>query len=733
MLTQDQQHEIRIIFADFTGRYPDLLSDADIALLHDFWFKAESDHLSQNNEFGIHPLTESVLTAQALCDSVSPDRNMILAILLHPLYSIGVTSDDAIGLQWGEDVLMMTHRLDRVASLYGKKAAVTDENFSKLLMAFAQDIRVIIITILDRLVIMRAINHHPSQDLVKNMALEAALLYAPIAHRLGLYKIKGELEDLSLKYSNREIFTRIARKLKETKSSRDKYIADFIKPVKEALEAEGLKFEIKGRTKSIYSIWNKMRKQNNDVENIYDLFAIRIILDLPPERERRGCWTAYSIVADMFQPNPARFKDWLTIPKSNGYESLHTTVSGPGGKWVEVQIRSKRMDEIAEKGVAAHWKYKGLKSANELDLWMARVREILETADQTRLERMKGLDMDLYSHEIYVFTPKGDLYKLPEGASVLDFAFSIHSGLGCKCIGAKVNDTSRKINFKLKSGDTVEILTSSSQQPKLDWLNMVVTSKARNKIRQTVKENENKASDYARELLQRRFKNRKIELDESLLMKLIKRLGFKSVTEFYSEIAGERLDINHVISSYEELDNKKVSAETVSAEEFSLNTHEDDNQRDSGANDVVIIGENISGISYKLAKCCNPIYGDDVFGFISAEGVIKIHRTNCPNAANIRDRYPYRLIPTRWSGKAGSQFQAVIKVVGQDDIGIVTNISSIINKEPNVDLRRIDIQSQDGTFHGVLALGVRDLDALGGIIKKIRTVKGVNSVTRSNG
>lgn len=726
---------------EFTGdcrylleNYADLLTPDDVAGLKSLWRKATADEILPPDEFGFYPLVESVATVRALCENVSPDRNMALAILLNRLYSAGKAGESEIASLWGDDVAMMVCRLEKVTSLYGRKSSIADENFSKLMMALAQDIRVIIIMILDRLVMMRAINHHPTESLVKSMALEAALLYAPIAHRLGLYKIKGELEDLSLKYSNREIFMRIAHKLAETKASRDRYIADFIAPVKAALEKEGLSFEIKGRTKSIYSIWNKMRKQNNDVENIYDLFAIRIILDVPTERERRECWTAYSIVADMFQPNPARFKDWLTIPKSNGYESLHTTVAGPGGKWVEVQIRTKRMDEIAEKGVAAHWKYKGQKSQGTLDTWMARVREILETSDETRLERMKNLDMDLYSKEIYVFSPRGDLYKLPDGASVLDFAFSIHSRLGCQCMGAKVNGKSRKINHKLKNGDTVEVLTAANQMPKLDWLSFVVTTKARNKIRQTVKEQENKTSEYARELLQRRFKNRKIELEESVLMKVIKKLGFKTVTDFYSEISSERLGIDDVITAYEEIEQKKaqVAEKSQSAEAFSLQAS-GDGESSPDAKDVVVIGENITGINYKLAKCCSPVYGDDVFGFISSEGVIKIHRTNCPNALNIRDRYPYRLIATRWSGKQGSQFSTVIKVIGNDDIGIVTNISSIINKEPDVALRRIDIQSEDGMFHGMLMLGVRDTQALANIIKKIKTVKGVKNVERSNG
>lgn len=731
MLKFNERQELKSIYKSVRKLTWSLISSDEISAIKQLYRSAhENGILFERNEFDIHPLLEGARTILALCRLICPDRVMTLTIMLYRLYKSDAITLDYINRNYGEDVARLVEGTQKVSTLYGSRTAIADENYSKLLMTFAQDIRVIIIMIIDRLVLMRAINHHPAETLVKNLALESALLYAPIAHRLGLYKIKGELEDLSLKYTNREIFTRIADKLKETKTNRERYISEFIKPVKAALEKEGLKFDIKGRTKSIYSIWNKMRKQHNDVENIYDLFAIRIILDSDAERERRECWTAYSIVADMFQPNPARFKDWLTIPKSNGYESLHTTVAGPEGKWVEVQIRSRRMDEIAEKGVAAHWKYKGIKSESNLDTWMNRVREILETADQTRLERMKNLDLDIYSKEIFVFTPKGDLYKLPLGATVLDFAFNIHSNLGCTCVGGKVNGKSRKINHKLSNGDTVEILSASNQKPKLDWLNFVVTSKARTKIRQTLKEQDNKTADYARELLQRRFKNRKIDVDEGQLSKLIKKLGYKSMIEFYTAIADETLDINDVITRYEQEtdETNKINEPVTSAEEFVLTQPQDavSNQND----DVLIIGENVKGLNYKLAKCCNPIYGDDVFGFISSEGVIKIHSVNCPNAKNIRERYPYRIIHTKWSGKQGVEVSTVIKIVGIDDIGIVTNISSIINKEPDVALRRIDIQSHDGVFNGILVLGVKDTAALTSVIKKISTVKGVKNVTR---
>ncbi len=687
----------------------------------------------ERDKFGFHPVLMSLSTAVALSEEVSVDRNMVMALML---YSLLPQTDSGIGEPIpGDDdgdIAHLIKGLAKVSTLYSKHGAVASENFRNLMLTFAEDIRVIIIMIVDRLVLMKAINHHPAEDMVRETAMEAVYLYTPLAHRLGLYKIKSSLEDMSLKYTNRDMYTRIARKLNDTKKNRDAYIDNFIAPVKKALEAHGLKFDIKGRTKSIYSIWNKMVKQNNDVDHIYDLFAIRVILDVPKERERADCWMAYSVVTDMYQPNPARLKDWLSIPKSNGYESLHITVMGPMDRWVEVQIRSRRMDEIAEKGIAAHWKYKGIKAENNLDTWMTHVRDILEEGGSGPMALMKNLKMDLYNKEVFVFTPKGDLYKLPLGATVLDFAFNIHSKLGCTCIGGKVNGKSKKLNYRLKSGDTVEVLTSSNQVPKLDWLSMVVTSKARNKIRQTINEINNKSAELAKEMLQRRFRNRKIEPDEGTLMKVIKKTGYKTVTDFYNAIASETLDVNNVIAEYENLDQKEdaQAAERTSAQEFTLQPTVPEN--DNTASDVLVIGDNVKGLSYKFAKCCNPIYGDKVFGFISSEGAVKIHRVDCPNARNIRERYPYRVINTRWSGKLGGHFGATLKVVGTDDIGIVTNITSIINKQPDATLRSITIDSHDGIFQGFLGVGVLNTETLNALIKKIKTVKGVKDVQRNN-
>ena len=577
------------------------------------------------------------------------------------------------------------------------------------------------------LVLMRSINLHPDDNWVRNVAFEANCLYAQLAHRLGLYKIKGELEDLSLKYTNRDIYVQIAHKLNATKRSRDAYIKAFIDPLRLKLEQAGLKFEIKGRTKSISSIWNKMRKQKVDLPGIYDLFAIRVILDSEPEREKAECWLAYSILADMYTANPARMRDWISIPKSNGYESLHATVMGPENKWVEVQFRTRRMDLVAEKGLAAHWRYKGGRS-DGTDQWMNNIRDILETADAGPMQLMKSIQMDPFGKEVFAFTPKGDLFRLSGGATVLDFAFHIHSNVGAHCTGAIVNGAHKKLNYKIQNGDTVEILTAVNQIPRQEWLNIVTSSKARNKIKQCLNEEKQRLADIGKEALTRRAKNRKIELDEAQLMRLIKKAGYKFALEFYADMGADKIDAGRFLNQYVEFNTVTTDTGHVSAEEFEIKREE---QTEKSDRDVMVIGEkSINGLSYKFARCCNPIYGDDVFGFISSDGVVKIHKCDCPNAANIRERYPYRLIRADWSGKSGSMLPATLRVVGNDDIGIVTNITSIISHETGTTLRNISIDSHDGIFQGYLVIGVSDNRQLTTLVKKIKTVKGVKDVTR---
>ena len=729
--TDEEKILVKLQYKTLLNSVKDIVSRHDINRVHRIIRKGVADNHFGRDKYGINPSIRHLITANTLVESFGADRNMIIAIMLYNLCKNDYLPESYILKEFGSDIAKLVKGLLLVSSLYKKRSAVESENYHKLLLTFAEDIRVIIIMTIDRLSLMRMINHHPDTKFVKDIANEAKFLYAPLAHRLGLYKIKSELEDLSLKYTKRDTFTEIANKLNRSKVKRDEYIANFIAPVKEALLKAGLNFEIKGRTKSINSIYNKMVKQNADVDDIYDLFAIRIIIDTDEEKEKTECWVAYSIVTDLYKANPARLKDWLTIPKSNGYESLHITVYGPENQWVEVQIRSRRMDEIAEKGLAAHWKYKGIKSESNLDTWMNNIRDLLEAGKDGNKELIKEVKMDIYDKEVFVFTPKGDLYKLPQGATLLDFAFHIHSKLGCSCTGGKVNGKNQKITYRLQSGDTIEILTSTTQTPKLDWLSFVVTSKARNKIKQAVNEMHAKVADLGKELLQRRFKNRKIDVEEALLMRTIRKLGYKTVTDFHTAIANETMNVNDVIDTYIEIDSKDNETAThETAANFVLQPTSD--REDYRPNDILVIGENMKGINYSLCKCCNPIFGDDVTGYISSSGAIKIHRSSCTNIKHLLAKDPNREIKATWSGKIGSQFAVTLRILGNDDIGIVTNITSVITKEKDTTLRNISIDSNDGLFQGYMVIGVGDKATLNNLIKKIRNIKGVKDVQRSN-
>ena len=716
---------------DLNDRLGDQLTCHDINTLHDLIFKGiTTAGLFRRDQYGLNPVVRHLTTALTLCDSIAPDRTMVIATMIYNLCRGDYLDEPRVREMFGDDIARVVHGLLHIAPLYKKQAAVENENFHKLLLTLAEDVRVILIMTVDRLALMRTINHHPNEKFVHEIASESRYLYAPLAHKLGLYAIKTELEDTSLKYLNRAAFSQIATRLQETKEERDQYIEDFIRPIDERLQQEGLQYELKGRTKSINSIWQKMQKQGVDLGGIYDLFAIRIILDTTPKDEKRACWLAYSIVTDIYKANPSRFKDWITIPKSNGYESLHITVYGPDDKWVEVQIRSRRMDETAERGVAAHWRYKGIKSDGDVDKWMNEVREMLEASGQEgQMSLMRNMDTNLYNDEVFVFTPKGDLIRLPQGATILDFAFHIHSRVGSTCMGGKVDGKNQKINYRLRSGDTVEVITSTTQTPRLDWLNIAVTSRARNKIKNAINERRARQAQLARETLQRRFKNRKIEPDDATLARLIKKLGHKTTTEFYAAIQEGDLDVNDVVEQYEALTAKQ--SDTTSrgtAEEFILQQPVEHNDRLD--DDILTIGEDVKGVNYKLARCCNPIFGDRIEGFIASDGAIKIHRTDCKNLRHLKQRYPYRIIRTRWTGKADSQFVATLKVLGRDDIGIVSSITSVINKTDNCLLRSISVQAEGGLFEGLLTVNISTIALLDELIKKILNVKGVKQVDR---
>ena len=686
-------------------------------------------NLIKRDVFGLNPVLLGFQTAMIVVDEIGLKRDAVLAILLHPSVSNGYVSIDEVREQFGDSVARILHGLERIADLYAKNPVIESENFRNLLLSFAEDMRVILIMIADRVNLMRQIRDTENTEAKMRVSEEAAYLYAPLAHKLGLYKLKSELEDLSLKYLEHDAYYMIKDKLNATKQARDAYISRFIEPIQKRLMDAGLRFHMKGRTKSIHSIWQKMKKQKCAFEGIYDLFAIRIILDSPQDKEKMQCWQAYSIVTDMYQPNPKRLRDWLSVPKSNGYESLHITVLGPEQKWVEVQIRTERMDEIAERGVAAHWRYKGIKGESGLDEWLTNIRNILETSDD--LQVMDQFKMDLYEDEVFVFTPKGDLFKFPKGATVLDFAYHIHSKIGSSCTGAKINNKIVTLREELHSGDQVEILTSSTQKPKQAWLNIVKTSRAKAKVRLALKETQVKEGQYAKEVIERKFKNRKIEFDESTMARLIKKMGFKEVSDFYRQIADGELDTNEVIDKYVELQSKEKSGAgdqpARSAEEFNFNAA---NEMSVPNDDVLVIDRNLKGIDYQLARCCQPIYGDDVFGFVTVNGGIKIHRTDCPNAAELRKRFGYRIVKARWSGKGSSKYSITLRVIGNDDIGIVNNLTSIISKDERLTLRSISIDSNDGLFRGNLVVMLEDASRLESLIKRLRTVKGVKQVER---
>ncbi|WP_308267722.1 RelA/SpoT family protein [Prevotella sp.] len=693
-----------------------------------------SDNKIRRDIFGLNPILLSFQTAELELEEIGMKRECVLAIMLYNSIISGNLSLERTEQLFGKSVAQIIHGLVRIHELYTKTPVIESENFRNLLLSFAEDMRVILIMITDRVNLMRQIRDTDNTEAKLRVAEEASYLYAPLAHKLGLYKLKSELEDLSLKYLEHDAYYMIKDKLNATKRSRDVYIEKFITPIDEKLKQMGIKCHIKGRTKSIHSIWQKMKKQQCGFEGIYDLFAIRIIIDSPYDQEKMLCWQTYSLITDMYQPNPKRLRDWLSVPKSNGYESLHITVLGPEQKWVEVQIRTERMDEIAERGLAAHWRYKGIKGESGLDEWLNNIRTALENSDDMQL--MDQFKMDLYEDEVFVFTPKGDLLKFPKGATVLDFAYHIHSGVGNKCVGGKINGRNVPIREPLRSGDTVEILTQNNQTPKRDWLNIVQTSRGKAKVRQALKETQVKDGLFAKEILERRFKNRKVDVEESIMSHLIKRMGFKETSDFYKQIVDNKLDANDVVDRYiEERDrelNQKMAGVVRSAEEFSFDAQSGQavSYNNIGNDDELVIDQNLKGVDYSLAQCCHPIYGDPIFGFVTVSGGIKIHCQNCPNAPELRKRFGYRIVKARWSGKGQSQYNITLRIVGNDDLGIVNNITSIISKEEKIVMKSINIDSHDGLFSGNLNVLVDDTSKLESLLKKLRTVKGVKSVAR---
>lgn len=686
-------------------------------------------HKDRRRESGDPFIFHLISVAQIVVGEIGLGRRSIIAALLHEAVRGKQISLDMIQQKFGKSVSDLLTGLVKIAELGNNDNKIQADNFRNLLLSLSDDVRVILIKIADRLDLMRSMSYIDAEKQVRK-SLETFYLYAPLAHRLGLYNIKSEMEDLSMKYTEPDAYKMIIKKLSDTKAKRDKFIKQFIEPIKVQLKKQDYKFEIKGRTKSIYSIWKKMQKQNVPFEEVYDLFAIRIILFSDLEKEKSECWNTYSMITDKYQPNPKRMRDWISVPKTNGYESLHTTVVGPDGRWVEVQIRTDRMNEVAEKGFAAHWKYKGIKSEQSLDDWLLKIRDILETPEQSE-NVIDSFKMNLYNKEVFVFTPNGDLKKFPHGSCLLDFAYDIHSDLGDTCIGGKINGKNITIKYVLQNGDIISVNTSKKQFPKPDWLGFVKTTKAKARVKQYLKEVKLKDADDGKEMLVRRLKNWKVPMSDKLFFDMIKAFKYKNALDFYSDIAKEKIslqDVKTYINSLTPKDDKVVKAEVVEN-----HVVQPQSTTTSTSSDFLEIDNKLVNVDYKFARCCNPVMGDRVFGFITIGDGIKIHRDDCPNALQLKKSYPYRIVEVKWKDTdEQTSFLVNVKILGSGS-GIMSSVTDIITKDPKVSMRAFFIDSDTvGEFAGRIQINVSDLKHLDYILRKILSVKGVIKASRMN-
>lgn len=670
-------------------------------------------------------ILHALSVARIIAGEMGLGLTSIITALLHDSYGQLKSGNREIEKEFGPKVVEILNGFSRITGINSMQSSYQAENFRKLLLSLADDVRVILIKLVERLEYMRNLDNAPESERLP-MASETYFLYAPLAHRLGYYNIKSELEDLAIKYLEPEQYRYIETRLKQTTASRNKLIRDFSAPLQEALEKQNFRFIIKSRTKSIHSIMTKMKRQGVDFDEVYDLFAVRIILDSPTETEKSDCWRTYSIVTDIYQPNPSRMRDWISVPKSNGYESLHTTVVGPRGKWVEVQIRSARMDEIAEKGLAAHFKYKGIKGEGGLDTWLSKMREIIESSDKEDSAFFDQVRPGLYTDEVFVFTPKGDLRQLPAGATVLDFAFDIHSAVGASCVGAKVNGKNVTIKHVLENGDHVSIIRSKNQKPKQDWLSFVITTKAKTKIKQLLNEEKTKAAAEGKEILMRRLKNWKLDYGDLVIQKLLLSFNLKTSVDLYYLIANEKIDLLRI----KEILTKEETPEPVTLPAPSA--EKEQKEKPVYQPDYLIIEDRVEGLDYRLSKCCNPVFGDSIFGFVTISEGIKIHRTGCPNANNMMSRYPYRIIAARWS-KTGNlpSFVAVVRIIGIEDPGMVNKIADVIS-ESRTTIRSFNYSINDGLFEGILNIMVPNYNTLQLIIRRIHSIKGVLKANRAD-
>ncbi|MEJ5963522.1 RelA/SpoT family protein [Pedobacter immunditicola] len=688
---------------------------------------ALESHKNMRRKSGEPYIYHPIAVAQIAAEEIGLGTTSIVCALLHDVVEDTEITLDDIEREFGKKTAKIIDGLTKISGVFDYNSSLQAENFRKMLLTLADDVRVILIKLADRLHNMRTMDFMPRQKQLK-IASETIYLYAPLAHRLGLYVIKSELEDLSMKYLEPDTYKYIATQLNEKKAERNLFIKRFVEPVTESLNEQGLKAEIFGRPKSIHSIWNKMKKKNIPFEEVYDLFAIRIVLDSAPDQEKADCWKAYSIVTDLYRPNPDRLRDWVSSPKGNGYESLHTTVMGPKGQWVEVQIRTQRMNEIAEKGFAAHWKYKESSNDNGLDQWIMKVREMLSNPEANALDFLDDFKMNLFSDEIFIFTPKGALLQLPLGATALDFAFEIHTDVGAKCIGAKVNHKLVPLSHKLQNGDQVEIITSSKQVPKEDWLNIVVTAKAKSKIKSSLKEEKRKIAEHGKEILERKLKSLKITYNTDNLNKLSYYFKLPSTQELFIGIAQGKIelkDLKEYLAAEKEIENRGMSERNDHQKIDALLT------RIKGPeSDILLIGEDLQKIDYTLAACCNPIPGDDVFGFVTVSEGIKIHRTNCPNAAQLMANYGYRIVKAKWNSQKELTFLTGLHIIGIDDVGLINNITKVISNDFKVNMRSITVDTDNGIFDGSIMIYVNDKEHLDKLIENILEVRGVTGVTR---
>ena len=702
------------------------IKPGDRKLIRQAFEMAADAHKSMRRKSGepyiLHPLAVARICVEEIGLGV---RSTICSLLHDTVEDTDVTLED-IQREFGNEIVRIVDGLTKISTVVDVNASQQAENFRKILFTLTDDPRVIIIKLADRLHNMRTLDSMKHEKQLK-ISSETVYVYAPLAHRMGLYNIKTELEDLAMKYLEPDTYKEIARKLAETKRERTKYINEFIRPINEKLERSGFDFEIYGRPKSIHSIWNKMKKKVVSFDEVYDLFAIRVILNSPPEREKEDCWKVYSMITDEYVPSPERLRDWLSNPKSNGYEALHTTVMGPLGKWVEIQIRTKRMNEIAEKGLAAHWKYKeGGADESRFDKWFNQIREVLSNQDVDSVDFLQDFKRSFLAEEIYVYTPKGDVKMLPISATALDFAFAVHSEVGSKCIGAKVNHKLVPISHKLRSGDQVEIITSNKQKPSEDWLNFVVTAKARTKIKDALKEEKKSIADEGRYTLQRKLEGMGVAFNQHNIEELVNFYKYNSNLELFYQIAVRNNDLK-------ELKEFKISGDRIEAPrpvkqlepkpEYNPSIGKKDTE-------LIIFGESSDKIVYNLANCCKPIPGDDVFGFVTTGKGLTIHRTNCPNAAKLLSNYGHRVVKTKWAKNKEISFLTGLKIVGMDDVGVVNKITTIISGDLRINISAITIESKEGLFEGTIKLFVHDKEELDELVNRLMNLKGIDSVTR---